>query len=355
MTVFIIWHLFLLSMQTVQRALHHYNMANITVVTGFFLMGFSNTWELQVLHAILFLLIYLLTLMGNLLIFTLISLDGKLHTPMYFFLKNLSFLDLCLVSVTVPKSIANSLSNSYNISFWGCVSQLFLMMLFAASEIFLLTVMSYDRYVAICQPLHYEVIMKSETCLKMAIACWLTGGLLGVLHTASTFTLPFCGSKEIPQFFCDVPALVRISCSDSHLAVDVTMTLASTLGIFCSIYITISYSHIISTVLKIPVKESRSKAFSTCLPHLMVFMFFITTCMIAYLMPPQESYPVLDLLFSIFYTVMPPTLNPFIYSLRNKDIKTALRKLIACKYFSRGLIPNFFPLFYACADIFKPK
>ncbi|XP_072494178.1 olfactory receptor 14A2-like [Notamacropus eugenii] len=318
-------------------------MANLTVVTGFLLMGFSNTWELQVLHAILFLLIYVVALMGNLLIFTLISLDGKLHTPMYFFLKNLSFLDLCLVSVTVPKSIENSLSNTYNISFWGCVSQLFIMMLLTASELYLLTMMSYDRYVAICQPLHYEVIMNSETCVKMAAVSWLAGGLYGVLYTASTFTLPFCGSKEIPQFFCDVPALIRISCSDSHLAIDVTLVLTFCLGIFCSIYITISYSRIISTVLKIPTRESRSKAFSTCLPHLIIFMFFVTTGVIAYLMPPQESYPLLDLLLSMFYTVVPPTLNPVIYSLRNKDMKTAFRKLIAWKYFSRGLIPKFFP------------
>ncbi|XP_036624179.1 olfactory receptor 14A2-like [Trichosurus vulpecula] len=318
-------------------------MTNLTVVTGFFLMGFSNIWELQVLHATLFLLIYLVALMGNLLIFTLISLEGKLHTPMYFFLKNLSFLDLCLISITVPNSIANSLNNSYSISFWGCVSQLFLMMLFAASEYFLLTAMSYDRYVAICQPLHYNIIMNNETCVKMASASWLTGGLFGVLYTISTFTLPFCGSKEVHQFFCDVPSLLRISCSDTHLAIDVTMILGFSLGIFCSVYITISYSHIISTVLKIPTKESRSKAFSTCLPHLFVFMLFITTVGIAYLTPPQESDPVLDLLLSMFYTVVPPTLNPVIYSLRNKDMKTALRKLIAWKYFSKGLISKFFP------------
>ncbi|XP_068923143.1 olfactory receptor 14A2-like [Petaurus breviceps papuanus] len=318
-------------------------MANLTMGTEFILLGFSNIWELQVLHAILFLLIYLVALMGNLLIFTLISLDEKLHTPMYFFLKNLSFLDLCLVSTTVPKSIANSLSHSYSISFWGCISQLFLMMLFAASEVFLLTVMSYDRYVAICQPLHYEVIMTKGACVKMAAASWLTGGLFGILYTVSTFTLPFCGSKEIHQFFCDAPPLLRISCSDSHLAIDVTMILGFSLGIFCSIYITVSYSRIISTVLKIPTKESRSKAFSTCLPHLIVFMFFITTGVIAYLTPPQESDPVLDLLLSIFYTVVPPALNPIIYSLRNKDMKTALRKLKAWKYFSKVLIPKFFP------------
>ncbi|XP_051852675.1 olfactory receptor 14A2-like [Antechinus flavipes] len=318
-------------------------MANITVVTGFLLMGFSNIWELQVLHAILFLLIYLVALMGNILIFILISLEGKLHTPMYFFLKNLSFLDLCLISITVPKSIANSLSRSCSISFLGCVSQLFLMMLFAASELFLLTAMSYDRYVAICQPLQYEVIMTRRTCVKMAAASWLSGGLFGGLYSASIFTLPFCDSKEIHQFFCDVPSLLRISCSETHLAIDVTMAFGLGLGILCFISIAVSYGPIFSTVLKIPTTEGKSKAFSTCLPHLIVLMVFITTGVIAYLKPPEESDSVLDLSLSLFYTVVPPTLNPVIYSLRNKDIKNALMKLIAWKYFSKELIAKCFP------------
>ncbi|XP_020831166.1 olfactory receptor 14A2-like [Phascolarctos cinereus] len=316
-------------------------MANLTVVTGFLLMCFSNIWELQVLYAILFLLIYLVALLGNILICTVISLDGKLHTPMYFFLKNLSFLDLCLISTTVPKSIANSLSRSCSISLLGCVSQLFLMMLFTASELFLLTVMSYDRYVAICQPLHYEVIMTRRAYVKMAAASWFSGSLFGALYSASTFTLFFCGSREIHQFFCDVPPLLRISCSETHLAVDVTMAFGFGLGIFCSIYITISYSHIFSTVLKIPTREGRSKAFSTCLPHLIVLMVFITTGAIAYLKPPQESDSVLDLLLPMFYTVVPPTMNPVIYSLRNKNMKTALMKLIAWEYFSQGIPKSF--------------
>ncbi|XP_074168104.1 olfactory receptor 14A2-like [Sminthopsis crassicaudata] len=318
-------------------------MANITVVTEFLLMGFSNIWELQVLHAILFLLIYLVALMGNILIFTLISLEGKLHTPMYFFLKNLSFLDLCFISITVPKSIANSLSRSCSISFLGCVSQLFLMILFAASELFLLTAMSYDRYVAICQPLQYEVIMTRGTCVKMAAASWLSGGLFGALYSASTFTLPFCDSKEIHQFFCDVPSLLRISCSETHLAIDVTMAFGLGLGILCFISIAVSYGPIFSTVLKIPTTEGKSKAFSTCLPHLIVLMVFVTTGVIAYLKPPEESDSILDLSLSLFYTVVPPTLNPVIYSLRNKDIKNALMKLIAWKYFSKELIAKCVP------------
>ncbi|XP_072483818.1 olfactory receptor 14A2-like [Notamacropus eugenii] len=309
-------------------------MANLTMVTGFLLTGFPNTRELQVLHATLFLLINLVALMGNLLIFTLISLDEHLHSPMYFFLKNLSFLDLCLISTTLHKSITNSLSHCNSISFMGCVLQFFLVIFFAESELSFLTMMSYDRYVAICQPLHYEVIMTKGTCVKMATVSWLNGGLLGALYSGSTFTLPFCGSREIQQFFCDVPALLRISCSETHIAVDFTMAFGFGLGIACFICITVSYSHIFSTVLKIPTTEGRSKAFSTCLAHLIVLTVFITTSAIVYLKPPQESDSVLDMLLSIIYTVVPPTMNPVIYSLRNKDIKSSLRKLIAWKYLS---------------------
>ncbi|XP_036621806.1 olfactory receptor 14A2-like [Trichosurus vulpecula] len=304
-------------------------MANLTMVTEFLLMGFSNIWELQVLHAMFFLLIYLMALMGNLLIFTLISLDEHLHSPMYFFLKNLSFLDFCLISTTVPKSIANSLSHSHYISLLECILQLFLVIFFASSELFLLTVMSYDRYAAICQPLNYEVIMNKGACVKMAAASWLTGGLFGVLYTVSTFILPFCSSNEIHQFFCDVPSLLRISCSDTHIALDVTTAIGFSLGILCCISITISYGPIFSTVLKIPTAEGRSKAFSTCLPHLFVLMLFITTAAMSYLSPPLDSDSVLDLLLSVFYIVVPPTLNPIIYCLRNKDVKTSLKKLVA--------------------------
>ncbi|XP_072483825.1 olfactory receptor 14A2-like [Notamacropus eugenii] len=304
-------------------------MANLTMVTEFLLMDFSNIGELQVLHAMLFLLIYLVALMGNLLVFTLISLDEHLHSPMYFFLKNLSFLDFCLISTTVPKSIANSLSHSHFISLMECILQLFLVIFFASSELFLLTVMSYDRYVAICQPLNYEVIVNKGACVKMAAASWLTGGLFGVLYTVSTFILPFCSSNEIHQFFCDVPSLLRISCSDIHIAPDVTIAIGFSLGILCCISITVSYGPIFFTVLKIPNVEGRSKAFSTCLPHLFVLMLFITTAAMSYLSPSFDSDSVVDLLLSVFYIVVPPTLNPVIYCLRNKDVKTSLKKLIA--------------------------
>uniref|UniRef100_A0A4X2JZX6 Olfactory receptor n=1 Tax=Vombatus ursinus TaxID=29139 RepID=A0A4X2JZX6_VOMUR len=298
-----------------------HNMGNLTIVTEFLLMDFSKNWELQILHAMLFLLIYLMALMGNLLIFTLISLNGHLHTPMYFFLKNLSFLDICLISVTVPKSIANSLSHSCSISYLGCVLQVFLVILFAGSEISFLTVMSYDRYIAICLPLHYETIMTKGSCVRMAVASWFSGGVFGAMYSASTFSLPFCGLKEIHQFFCDVPSLLRISCSEKHIAVYVSVAIGLGLGIFCCISIIISYGHIFSTVLKISDTKGRSKAFSTSLPHLIVFVVFIITGAMAYLNPPLESDSVLDLLLSMFYTVVPPTVNPVIYSLRNKDMK----------------------------------
>ncbi|XP_074046300.1 olfactory receptor 14A2-like [Macrotis lagotis] len=310
-------------------------MANVTMMTGFLLLDFANTWEIQVLHALFFLMIYLVSLIGNLLIFTLISLDKNLQSPMYFFLKNLSFLDLCFISTTLPKSVTNSLSHSRSISFMGCVLQFFLVILFAASELFLLTTMSYDRYVAICQPLHYKIIMNKGMCVKMATVSWLGGGLFGAFYSACTFTLPFCSSKELHQFFCDFPSLLRLSCSNIHIGVDVTLAFGVIAGIFCFILISISYGPIFSTVLKIQTTEGRSKAFSTCLPHLIVLMIFIITSITVYLKPSQkQSDSILDLLLSIFYTVVPPTLNPLIYSLRNKDIKNSLRNLIAWKHFS---------------------
>ncbi|XP_072483765.1 olfactory receptor 14A2-like [Notamacropus eugenii] len=318
-------------------------MANFTMVRGFLLMGFSKTWELQVLHAMLFLLIYLVALMGNLLIFTLISLDGHLHNPMYFFLKNLSFLDFCLISTTVPKSIVNSLSCSHSISSLGCMLQFFLVILFSGLEIFLLTATSYDHYVAICQPLHYDVIMNKGNCLRMAVVSWITGGLFGVLYSANTFSLTFCGSNEIHQFFCYTSSLLRIFCSDSYIAVHVTVAIRIIIGTLCCISIAISYGHIFSTVLKIQTTEGRSKVFSTCLPHLVVLLIFITTAFMDYLKPPWDSASILDLLLPVFYIVVPPTLNPVIYSLRNKDIQISVKKLMSRKYFSERLIPKSFP------------
>ncbi|XP_017532682.3 olfactory receptor 14K1-like [Manis javanica] len=302
-------------------------LANLTAVTGFFLVEFSDTRELQVLHAFLFLLIYVATLLGNILIIVLVTMDQCLHTPMYFFLKNLSFFDLCLISTIVPKSILNSLSKNTSISFPGCVLQVLLVINFAGSEVSILTAMSYDRYVAICHPLHYEVIMNKTACGKLAAASWVLGGFFGGLYATGTFSLSFCGSRRVPQFFCDVPSLLKISCSKDHITINVSVAIGIFYGFFCLLAIVFSYIYIFNTVLRIPSAQGRSQAFSTCLPHLMVVSTFLLTGAIAYLKPVPESPSLLDLLLSVLYAVLPPSLNPIIYSLRNREIKAALRKL----------------------------
>ncbi|XP_038598565.1 olfactory receptor 14A16-like [Tachyglossus aculeatus] len=309
-------------------------MANISTVTKFLLLGFSDARELQLVHAVLFLLVYVAALLGNLLIITITTLDHHLHTPMYFFLKNLSFNDLCLISITIPKSIAVSLTNNNSISFLGCASQLFLVVLFAASEFFVLTAMSYDCYAAICSPLRYELIMNKTVCMCMVAASWLIGGLFGVLLSASTFSLTFCGSNTVEQFFCDVPPLLKISCSEVHIAIDVSVAAGFILSAACFIYIILSYIFIFSAVLRMPSSEGRTKAFSTCLPHLTVIIIFLFTGAFVYL-KPSDSPSALDLLVSMFYTVVPPTVNPLIYSLRNRDLKAALGRIL------KGTLPQY--------------
>lgn len=242
------------------------------------------------------------------------------------------FLDLCLISITVPKSIMNSLMNHNSISFFGCVSQVFFFFLLATTEVALLTVMSYDRYVAICLPLRYDVIMSHRSCVEMAASSWLSGGLNAILHTASTFSIPMCGSPEVHQFFCDVPQLLSLTCS-FNMGELVVIGISLVLDFGCFVFIAISYIHIFSTVLKLSSRESRSKAFSTCLPHLLVVTLFLSSGFFAYLHSLPKSPSLLDLLISVFYTVVPPTMNPLIYSLRNKDMKMSLRKLRKARYF----------------------
>ncbi|XP_006877823.1 PREDICTED: olfactory receptor 14K1-like [Chrysochloris asiatica] len=303
-------------------------MTNHSVVMEFYLMEFSNTRELRVLHAFVFLIIYLETIMGNLLIMILVTLDQSLHTPMYFFLQNLSFLDSCLISITVPKFILNSLSQRSTISLSGCVLQIMLVVHFASSELFLLSVMSYDRYVAICHPLHYENIMNRGFCVQMAAASWLAGSIFGVLYSAGTFSLSFCGSRKLPHFFCDVPSLLKISCSKTHIIINVSVSIGVLYALLCLVCIVYSYICIFNIVLRMPSFQGRSKAFSTCLPHLVVVITFFMTGAVAYLKPVPDSPDLLDFVMSAFYCVVPPSLNPIIYSLRNKEIKVALCKIL---------------------------
>ncbi|XP_028912978.1 olfactory receptor 14A2-like [Ornithorhynchus anatinus] len=303
-------------------------MNNHTSVTRFLLLGFSEVRELQLVHTALVLLVYLAALTRNLLVVTITTLDRHLHTPMYFFLRNLSILDLCLISVTVPKSILNSMSQNRSISFLGCVFQVLLVILFAASEMFVFTVMPYDRYVAICSPLRNEVVMGRGACVKMVVTSWFSGGLLGVVFSTGVSSLPFCDSHEVQQFFCDIHSLLKISCSEKHVAEDISIAMRAASGFFSFGFVVLSYIHIFLAVLRMPSSDGRSKAFSTCLPRLVVFTLFITTGSFAYLTPPSASPSTLDLLVSVFYMVVPPNLKPLIYSLRNWDMKATLGRVL---------------------------
>ncbi|XP_037374434.1 olfactory receptor 14J1-like [Talpa occidentalis] len=298
---------------------------------GFFLMGFSDKPEQEIILASLFLVFYLVALTGNVLIITATSMDNSLQSPMYFFLKHLSFLDLCYISVTVPRSIYNTFIHSGYISFRECIVQCFAFTLCAAFEMSMLTVMSYDRYVAICLPLRYEIIMDVRTCVHGVIGVWISAVITGTMHTAGTFSIHFCGSHIIHQFFCDIPQLLKLSCSNEYFGEIGVSVFLSLMAFLCIIFIGLSYTKIFSTVLRMPSAEGRAKAFSTCLPHLAVVILFISTGVFEYLKPSSDSPSALDTLLTIMYTVVPPTLNPMIYSLRNQAMKAALRKIFQRK------------------------
>ncbi|XP_048205215.1 olfactory receptor 14J1-like [Perognathus longimembris pacificus] len=309
-------------------------LTNRTKVSGFLIMGFSENPDLQLLQAFLFLVTYLLALTSNFIIITITTLDEQLQSPMYYFLKQLSLLDASFISVTVPQSIVNSLTGNGYISYAQCVLQVFFFTSFAWAEVAILTVMSYDRYVAICYPLHYELLMDPRKCKRGVTAVWVSGGITGIMYTTATFSITFCNAKVIHEFFCDVPQIIKLSCSNDYLAVIGVNILIAVAGLACFISIAFSYIHIFSTVLRIPSAEGRSKVFSTCLPHLFVVSFFLSTGICAYLKPTSDSSTTLDLLLSIFYTVIPQALNPVIYSLRNETMKRAIQKLILDRDFT---------------------
>ncbi|XP_040510594.1 olfactory receptor 14A16-like, partial [Gallus gallus] len=279
-------------------------------------------------HFWLLLGIYLAALLGNGLISTAVACDHRLHTPMYFFLLNLALLDLACISTTLPKAMANALWHTRAISYSGCAAQVFFFVFFISAEYSLLTVMSYDRYIAICKPLHYGTLLGSRACATMAAAAWGTGLLNAVLQTANTFSLPLCQGNAVDQFFCEIPHILKLSCSKSYLR-ETGFIVLSVLAMFgCFVFIVVSYVQIFRAVLRMPSQQGRHKAFSTCLPHLAVLSLFVSTGFFAYLMPPSISSPLLDLTVALLYSVVPPTLNPIIYSMRNKEIKHTLNKVL---------------------------
>ncbi|XP_040399756.1 olfactory receptor 14C36-like [Cygnus olor] len=303
-------------------------MPNSSSITEFLLLPFADTRELQLLHFGLFLGIYLAALLGNSLILTAVACHHRLHTPMYFFLLNLALLDLGCISTTLPKAMANALWDTRAISYQGCAAQVFFFLFFISAEYYTLTVMSYDRYVAICKALHYGSLVGSRACAQMAAAAWGSGFLNAVLHTATTFSLPLCQGNAVDQFFCEIPQILKLSCSDAYLREVGALVFSVTLGCGCFIFIVVSYVQIFRAVLRMPSSQGRHKAFSTCLPHLAVVSLFVSTAMVAYLKPPSISSPSLDLVVAVLYSVVPPAVNPLIYSMRNQELKHALWKLM---------------------------
>ncbi|XP_053911697.1 olfactory receptor 14A16-like [Cuculus canorus] len=303
-------------------------MSNSSSNTQFLLLAFTDTRQLQLLHFWLFLGIYLSTLLGNGLIITAIACDHHLHTPMYFFLLNLSLLDLGSISTTVPKAMANSLWNTTAISYVGCAAQIFFLFFFFGAEYSLLTVMAYDRYVAICKPLDYGTLLGSRACVHMAAAAWGAGFLHALLNTANTFSLPLCQGNAVEQFFCEVPQILKFSCSHSYFREVGLLVVSFFVALGCFVFIVVSYVQIFRAVLRIPSEQGQHRAFSTCLPHLAVVSMFVSTGMIAYLKPPSTSSPSLDLVVAVLYSVVPPAVNPLIYSLRNQQLKDAVWKLM---------------------------
>ncbi|NXL91286.1 O14J1 protein, partial [Alectura lathami] len=296
-------------------------MSNSSSITKFLLLALADTRELQFLHFWLCLAIYLAALMGNTLIITAIACHHRLHTPMCFFLLNLALLDLGCISTTLPKAMANTLWDTRAISYTGCAAQVFFFLFLAGAEYSVLTIMAYDRYIAICKPLQYGTLLGSRACATMAAAAWGSGFLNALLHTVSTFSLPLCHGNVLQQFFCEIPQIIKLSCSDFYFR-EIGLVIFSALFFSaCFVFIVLSYVQIFRVVLRIPSEQGRHKAFSMCLPHLAVVSLFVITIMLAYLKPPSVSSPSLELLVAVLYSVVPPAVNPLIYSMRNQELK----------------------------------
>ena len=304
-------------------------MRNETGVTEFILKGFSDTPELRLVSFSVFLFIYLFSLLGNMSVIAAVSRDSRLHTPMYFFLQNLSFLDMCYTSVTIPKALVNSLVGSHVISFWECVAQLFLFVTLCAAECFLLTAMAYDRCLAVHKPLLYSVIMSRKLCTELVAVAWLSGALYAIFHTANTFSLLFCGPNVVDHFFCDSSPLMRLSCSDFRTHEEVGFAVGGCIVLSAFALTVASYGVIISALAQIRSAGGRGKAFSTCSSHLATVVLFYATGSAAYLRPASQYSPTRGRLLSVFYSILTPSLNPLVYCLRNRDMQGALKKLLA--------------------------
>ncbi|XP_044840769.1 olfactory receptor 11A1-like [Mauremys mutica] len=305
-------------------------------VTELILLGFGNLSELQTLLFLVFLVIYIVTMAGNILIAALVVADQHLHTPMYFFLGNLSCLETCYSYTVLPKMLTSLPSGDRTISVSSCIIQFYFFSALVGTECFLLSMMSYDRYLAICKPLHYAALMNDRFCLQLTVGSWMSGFLAMIIVIILMSQLTFCGPTEINSFFCDFIPVIKLSCSDLHVLKVVAFICSSVFSVIPFILSLTSYICIIITILRIPSTTGKQKAFSTCSSHLIVVTIYYGTLIIAYMLTKTDTLRNLNKVFSVFYTVVTPLLNPLIYSLRNKEVKEALRKaLCKCVAFAR--------------------
>ncbi|XP_012884586.1 PREDICTED: olfactory receptor 10AG1-like [Dipodomys ordii] len=301
---------------------------NVSAVKQFVLLGFSDLPSLQGFLFGAFVIVYVVILFGNGLIIIITRLDAALQKPMYFFLANFSTLEICYVSVIIPRILFNLWTQKRSISLLDCASQMCFFLMLAATECFLLAVMSYDRYVAICSPLHYPLIMNPKKCIQLAAGAWLGGIPVQIGQTCQIFSLHFCSSNKITHFFCDIPPILKLACGDT-LVHELSVYAVAVLFVAVPFMLIIaSYSKIIATVLRLPTTTGRAKAFSTCSSHLLVVILFYGSASITYFRPKSNHSAGTDRLLSLFYTIVTPIFNPMIYTLRNKDVIEALRKLL---------------------------
>ncbi|NXC17684.1 O1038 protein, partial [Corythaeola cristata] len=299
---------------------------NYTFVSEFILLGFTNQDDLQVTCFVLFLAIYVVTLIGNLGVIVLIRIDPCLRTPMYFFLSHLSLLDICYSSTIIPQTLLNFLVEKKVISFVRCATQLFSFATCATTECYVLAAMAYDRYMAICNPLLYSMVMSQRLCAGMLAGSYLAGVISSIIHTVSIFRLPFCQSKQINHFFCDGPPLLALSCSDTHVNEAMVSAMVGFNVLSTTVFILVSYLLVLSAVLWIRSMSGRHKAFSTCVSHLVSIALYYGTSLFVYLHPGSRHSLEHDKVVSVLYSIAVPMLNPLIYSLRNTDMKNAMRK-----------------------------
>ncbi|XP_036041869.1 olfactory receptor 10AG1-like [Onychomys torridus] len=301
---------------------------NATTVTQFLFLGFSDLPNLQGFLFGMFSMMYVIILIGNSFIIVIARIDPALQKPMYFFLANFSFLEICYVSVTLPRILYNLWTQDRRISLLACAIQMFFFLILAATECFLPAVMSYDRYVAICNPLHYPLVMNPTKCTQLAVGSWFGGIPVQIGQTCRIFSLHFCHSKRIDHFFCDVPPILKLACGDTSMH-ELSVFLVAMLFVASPFMLILaSYSKIIATILKLPTATGRAKAFSTCSSHLLVVVLFFGSATINYLRPKSIHSAGTDELLSLFYTIVTPMFNPLIYSLRNKDVIAALRRVL---------------------------